>query len=114
MWQTKNKTHFKKNNFQECLQNAKVRPFVGESVLVRGAVIVFGSPIKYDGKKLLVFADGLDGLPKVIGSMSNSCLSNWKKSLQNQIEIRNILNITQHLIKIEKKRQNIVYNDELP
>lgn len=54
------------------IPNAKVRPFVGESVLVRGVVIAFGSPIKYDGKKLLLCADdGLDGLPSVIGSISN-------------------------------------------
>lgn len=58
--------------FQEFLQNAKVRPLVGESVLVRGAIIVFGSPIKYEGKKLLVFAaEGLDGLPRVIGSIAS-------------------------------------------
>lgn len=41
------------NHFQWVLlflQNANVRPFVGDKVLVRGTVIVLGSPIKYDGK----------------------------------------------------------------
>lgn len=52
------------------LQNANARPFGGDNVFVRGAAITFGSPIKYDGKKLLAFADGLDGLPSVIGSIS--------------------------------------------
>lgn len=32
------------------IQNANVRPFVGDRVFVRGAVIVFGSPIRYDGR----------------------------------------------------------------
>lgn len=68
--------HKPKTRIQFDLQNANVRPFVGESVLVRGAIIVLGSPIKYDGKKLLVFtADGLDGLPSVIGSISTDYLS---------------------------------------
>lgn len=63
------------------LQNASVRPLVGESVLVRGA-IVFGSPIKYEGKKLLVFtADGLEGLPSVIGSISIDYLLNIQENL---------------------------------
>lgn len=48
-----------------------MRPLVGDRVLVRGVVIAFGSPIKYDGKKLLHCADGLDGLPSVIGSILN-------------------------------------------
>lgn len=59
------------------LPNAKVRPLVGESVFVRGVIIVFGSPIKYDGRKLLVLAaEGLDGLPRVIGSIVIGFLSN--------------------------------------
>lgn len=46
--------HQIQNNFNKIrsnnLQNANVRPFVGDNVFVRGTVITFGSPIKYDGK----------------------------------------------------------------
>lgn len=58
-----------------------MRPLVGDSVFVRGAIIVFGSPIKYDGRKLLVLAaEGLDGLPSVIGSIVIDYLSNiWNE-----------------------------------
>lgn len=69
------------------LQNASVRPLVGESVLVLGVIMVFGSPIKYDGKKLLVLAfDGLDGLPSVIGSILSRKLNcnEWKCHEHNQ------------------------------
>lgn len=31
---------------QKYIQNANVRPFVGDNVFGRGAVIVFGSPIR--------------------------------------------------------------------
>lgn len=40
-------------NRKTCLkyiQKARVRPFVGESVFVRGTVIWLGSPIRYEGR----------------------------------------------------------------
>lgn len=58
-----------------------MRPLVGDSVFVRGAIIVLGSPIKYDGKKLLT-AEGLDGLPSVIGSIVIDCLPNISNEFQ--------------------------------
>lgn len=54
------------------LPNANVeRPFVGDKVLLRGLVGIFDSPMRKDGKKLFaaVAADGLPGLPSVIGSI---------------------------------------------
>lgn len=65
----------------EYILNANVRPLVGDSVLVRGVVIAFGSPIKYDGKNMLLCADGLDGLPSVIGSISNRFSSKYKTDI---------------------------------